>query len=226
MEPQWTHCYRMRSYYRNVGVVCTVAFAVMGGVSTLVAFFNVDGSFPNPWLAVWTLASFWSAFVLLGLWLLLAYSKYRLFVSPTSLRQVGVVREQYAELNLVDELRWRRFPAGGSVRLAGPFGMMKIELSNFSSADRKQVISFLRDAVDSSRQPGWHAFTQQYEDTPARCERARRAAFVCGIAFLVLAVGFLIAWIAGLGVVNLAVAIVNAIVGGRMLRNRVATHPL
>ncbi len=220
MEPQWTHCYRMRPYYRNLAVVCTIAFAVMGGVSTAAAYFNFDGSFPNPGLAAWIFAVFWSAWVLLGAWLLLVYCRYRLFTNATSLRQVGLVRERYAQFDLVQELRWRRFPEGGSVRLAGPFGVVKIELANFNSAERTQLISFLRGAVDLSRQTGWEAFYRQFEDPDVRQERTRRDRRVGGVAYLAIAVGLLIAWIAGLGVVNLPASIVTAAVGGWMLRNR------
>lgn len=226
MEPQWTHCYRMRPYYRNLAVVCTIAFAVMGGVSTASAYFNVDGSFPNPGHAAWIFGVFWSAWVVLGIWLLLVYCRYRLFRNATSLCQVGLVRERNAQLDLVQELRWRRFPAGGSVRLAGPFGVVKIELANFNSAERTQLISYLRGAVDLSRQTGWQAFYRQFEDPEAKRERARRDQRVGGVVCLAFAVGFLAAWIAGLGVINLPASIVTGAVGGWRLRNYLSTCPL
>ena len=68
----------MRPYFRNVGLIGTIFFVVVGLVSTLAAYFNVDGSFARPKLAALLFGLFWSAFTLLGIWLLLLYYKYRL----------------------------------------------------------------------------------------------------------------------------------------------------
>ena len=70
MEHEWTHCYRMRPHFRNVGLVCIVFFAVIGVFSTLAAYFNIDGSFARPELGALVFGLFWSAFTCLGLWLL------------------------------------------------------------------------------------------------------------------------------------------------------------
>ena len=147
MEHQLTDCYRMRPYFRIVGIICTVFFAVVGVASTLVAYFNVDGSFARPRLAALIFGLFWSAFTFLGVWLLLLYYKYRLFVSDLSLRQKGVLLDRRIDLNFVDELKWRRFPAGGSIRLSGMFGVLKIEFGNFNIVDREELVSVLRHAI-------------------------------------------------------------------------------
>ncbi len=62
----------------------------------------------------------------------------------------------------------------------------------------------------------------QFDDTPARRARARRADLIGGTAFSLFAVGFLGAWIVGLGVVYLFASIANATIGGRMLRNHLS----
>ena len=67
LTPNWTHCYRLRRSVRNIGVAA-IAFGILMGVwSTLVAWFNVDGSFPNPILATVFFAVFWLALVILGI---------------------------------------------------------------------------------------------------------------------------------------------------------------
>lgn len=174
MENYWKYCFRMRPYFRNVGLICTVFFAVVGLVSTLAAYFNVDGSFPRPKLAALVLGIFWFAFTLLGVWLLLLYYKYRLLVNDSMLRQIGVLRDDQADLNLVDELKWRCFPQGGSIRISGIFGVLKIELGNFNTADRERLIAFFRQTITETRQLGWQKFNDQFADTPDKRRRSRR----------------------------------------------------
>ena len=74
----WRHCYRARPYFRNVGVTCTVGVLAIGLFSVIAAFFNLDGSFPNPDAAALVLALFWLGWFLLGLWLIAFYYKYLL----------------------------------------------------------------------------------------------------------------------------------------------------
>ena len=217
MDMPWIHCYRLRPFCRNLGIACTILFVAMGLVSTLAAYFNVDGSFGRPYLAALVFGLFWSAWVVLGIWLILLYYRYRLFTNDTALYQVGVIREQHADLNLVNEMKWRTRPMGGSVRLSGQFGVVKIEFAGFESAQRKELISFLRHAIDDSRQPGWQEFCKRFEDSPEGREHSRRSRFWLAVFFLANAVAFFMFWIAGFGVVHLAASILNAVFGGKML---------
>jgi hypothetical protein len=208
----------MRPYFRNAGGACTAFFLVVGFVSTFAAFFNIDGSFPRPKLMALVFAMSWSLFVLLGVWLLLLYYRYRLFVNDTVLRQVGVMRKQHADLSLVNELKWRRFPSGGSVRLSGSFGILKIGLGNFGSADRDRLIAFLRQAIGDANQQGWDEFRRQFDDTPEKRKRARRFRFWLAIFLIANAIAFAVAWMMGFGAMHLPMSIVNAVVGGYWLR--------
>jgi hypothetical protein len=218
MDEHWTHSYRMRPYFRNVGVVCTAGFLAMGVVSTTVAYFNVDGSFPNPKLAALIFGLFWSAWCLLGVWLIVAYYRYRLFANHNGIQQIGVVRHQFAPIIHIHELRWRPFPSGGSVRLAGLFGVLKIELGLLAQSQRQEFVSFLRTAVDSSRQIGWETFDEQFNQQPvARNARSRRAAIALAIFFIAIGIGFLVAWCCGLGNVNLVASPINIVFGAYLL---------
>lgn len=106
MEHEWTHCYRIRAYYRNLGLVGTIFFAAVGVVFTLLAYFNIDGSFAHPKLTALICGLFWSAFTCLGGWVLLVYYKYRLLVNDTTLRQISVFRDKQVDLHLVDQSIW------------------------------------------------------------------------------------------------------------------------
>ncbi len=171
----WHHCYRAKPYFRNVGVACTVGVLAIGLFSVIAAFFNLDGSFPNPDAAALVLALFWLGWFLLGLWLIAFYYKYRLDLGDNSLRQRGVLRDKQIDLRFVEEIRWRRFPQGGSVRLSGDFGVLKIELGTVSNLEREQVIAFLRDTIPENLHVGWEKFQAQFTVTPEKRRRSRRA---------------------------------------------------
>ena len=224
MDPQWTHCYRMRPYFRNVGLICTAFFAVVGLASTLAAYFNIDGSFARPRLAALVFGVFWSAWSLLGIWLLLLYYRYRLFVNESTLRQMGVVRDRQAELELIHELKWRRFPKGGSVRLSGLFGVLKIELGNFQSVEREQLMSFLREAVAETNQIGWEQFQEQFRDSPQKKQRSRRARFLIAFVFAAHAIAFGVLWAVGCGMLYLAMSVVNALMAVYLFRSHSGKH--
>lgn len=183
MNHQWTHCYRLRPYFRNVGLICTAFFAVVGLTSTLVAYFNVDGSFDQPKRAALILGLLWSAFTMLGLWLLLLYNKYRLFVNDFAIRQKGVIFDRQVEVNLIDELKWRRFPAGGSVRLSGVFGVFKIELGNLNIVEREEFVSFLRQVVPETSQIGWQEFNERFSENPSKKKQAIRVRYLLMMVF-------------------------------------------
>lgn len=219
MEP-YAHCYRLRPYYRNVGVACTAFFLVMGVASTLLAAFNVDGSFPRPLLMAGVFAVFWSCFVLLGVWLAACYYRYRLHASDSVIEQVGVFRQRQVEWRLVKELKWRLWPKGGSVRLKTPVESMAIELGNFSTTDCEQLVSYLRHAISPESQVGWDEFHKHFEDTPEKRRRSRRVVRLLGWVFVAHAVAFTVAWAAGLGVQHLGYAVMNVVVAYYVMRTK------
>jgi hypothetical protein len=190
MDPASTRCYRVRPYFRNVGVVCTVFFIVVGVVSTYSAYVNIDGSFPNPKTAALVFGIVWSVFSLLGVWLLLLYHKYRLCVNELSIRQTGIVRVDEADLSLVDKLEWPRYPNSGSVRLLGEFGVVKIPVGSLRLEDREEVATFLREAIEESKQTGWEAVI----DAPEKRRRSRRAMLVLVFVFATHAIVFAVVW--------------------------------
>jgi hypothetical protein len=208
----------MRRYFRNVGGLCGIFSLLMGTLSTLMAWFNVDGSFPRPMEMALVFGTFWSAFFLLGAYLLLLYHKYRLFVQDHEIRQIGVFTERVVNSRLIQEIQWRRFPQGGSVRITNSTDVLKIELGNFEAPDRETLIAHLRQAVDDAKQVGWEAFSEQFADTPQKRQRARRARLLLAIFFIGHAVAFFIVFLLGIGGEYLGFSIVNVILGGYLIR--------
>jgi hypothetical protein len=161
MEEEWTHCYRMRPYFRNVGLA---VIALSGGMAifSYVAWINQPANNKVKMPAVIT---GFLLFAALGIYLLLLYYRYRLFVNKSSLRQVGVLYDKYIDLSFVDELKWRRFPQNGSVRISGPFGVLRIELGHFRREERQQLTGCLRSSIAQSKQIGWQQFNEEFSDT-------------------------------------------------------------
>src|SRR5260370_35504830 len=83
--PTEARCFRLRPYYLVVGIVCAGFFAVVGVTSTVVAYFNVDGSFARPYLAALVFGVFWSGFTALAVWVIAAYFRERLILSPSTI---------------------------------------------------------------------------------------------------------------------------------------------
>ena len=205
-----TTCFRLKPYFRNVGISCTALFSAIGLASVFMAYFNVDGSFPNPLHAATSFGLFWACFVLLGVCLLLLHRRYRLFVTEDSVRQRGVVSDRTVTLSQVRELKWRRYPAGGSVQLSATDGRLKIDLGNFVQSERDELVSFLLESVPEGRQLGWSKFQEQFQDSPERRMRSRRSSQVVSLLLGIHSVAFLVFWGLGLGNQYLVVAIVNA----------------
>lgn len=157
-EHKASRCYRMRPYFQNVGIAGTAFFTAIGLLSTLVAYFNVDGSFPRPKLFARILGVFRSVPTLLGAWLILLSYRYRFYVSKSCLRQVDVFKDIRIDLDQVDKWKWRRSSTGGNARAVGPFGVLRIEFGNFNDVDRDDLVSFLRHAIPVIKQIGWNQF--------------------------------------------------------------------
>lgn len=72
---------------------------------------------------------------------MLLFYRYRLFANESAILQVGVILRQRADLSHVDELKRRTCPQGGSARLSGDSGVLKINFGDFQPAQREQLIA-------------------------------------------------------------------------------------
>ena len=156
-------CYRLRRFYLIVGIACTAFFSVVGVVSTLAAWLNIDGSFPNPRQAALIFAVFWSGFVLLGVYLIIAGVRGKLMVDDEHITTVGAFRTSTVRCDNVMQLRWRTYPAGGGVVIRDGQGKIKIELGSYSCVERDELIHWLRERFDASLHEKW----EQFQASPA-----------------------------------------------------------
>ncbi len=225
MKQEWTHCYRMRPYFRNVGLagtVCSLAMTILFFVALWIQPANHPVN--APFLIAISLL-----FTALGIYLLLLHHRYRLFVSDSAIHQTGVVRSKTADLRVIGELKWRFYPLGGSVRLSGMCGVLSIdalsidalsiELGNFNQQDRQQLISFLRGAIAESKQVGWQQFSEQFADTPKKRTLSIRAQLIFAAIFAAHVVAFGLIWWLGGGSQFLLFSAGNALVTVYLLRS-------
>ena len=214
MQEQSNHIYRLRPYYRNVGIACATLFLCAWIGSVLAAFFNVDGSFARPGIAIAFFSVGWGSFTFLGVWLILAYVRERLFLDEDAICQVGVLRMTTISFSEMPDLRWRRFPRGGSVVLTGFSSTIKIYFDNFTNAERTEIIAYLRARIDDERQTGWDDLHERFvELSPDRVRRQRSAKRIVILCLFGCAIAFAVLWLSGCGVRFLVLAIVNILAG-------------
>ena len=212
-----TVCYQPRPFVRNIGMISTAGFLVLGIWSVWAAAVDLDESFPRPLLAAVIFGVFWSAMTCVGVYVIVLYYKYQLCVDDESVRQGGVFREQHAELSRVREFRWRRFPAGGSVKLLGESGNLTIEFTNVSAADRMELITRFRSRIPPELQVGWDEF---HGERPEQKKRARRSQRTIAIAFFTIAIGFVGAGIVWQETSLVLAAVPNVLMAVYLLRAR------
>ncbi len=205
----------MRLRFRNVGLLV----ALLGGGMAVVSLVVWCTEPPRgPDRMPWVIATF-LLLTLLGVYLLLLYSRYRLFFSDSTIRQIGVFCDRQVGLDAIDELRWRRYPQGGSVRITGRSDLLKIELGNFKQVDRLAIIEFLRESIVEPKQIGWQEFDERFSETPEKQKQSIRIHFLLVVAFGAHAVAFGILWVIGAGGQYLVFSGINAMMVGYLLRS-------
>ena len=210
--PTEAKCLRVRRYYLVVGVVGAVSIAVMGVTSTVVAYLNIDGSFARPQLAAVVFGVFWSGFTLLALWLIAAYFRERLILAKNTIVQDGIFRSRTLDVGDVLQIRWRRWPAGGSIIVRSHSQKFKIYLDNFTKAEREEVVFFIRETFAHEIQENWSRFEECARRLSAPERRfSRGGIIVIASVFMSIAGVFMYCWFAGLGVQYLFIGVVNAV---------------
>jgi hypothetical protein len=214
MHEESDHTYRLRPYFRNIGIVGTSFFLCAWGGSVLAAYFNADGSFARPVLAIVFFSVGWGSLTLVSVWLTLIYLKYRLFLSDDTVRHVGVLKTKTISLDTVQQLKWRVFPQGGSCVLTCTDTNIKIEFNNFSKAEKSHLITFLRQRVCGGCQENWDSFHNRFlVHSPERAWQQRSAKRILILGIFAFAAAFAVIWMSGGGVEYLVISVVNILVG-------------
>lgn len=209
MSAPTTTVFRMRPYVRNIAWAGLAFTSVMGTLSIWAALTNVDGSFPEPGRAAWIMGTIWSAFLLLSAWLLLAYHRYRLELGPDHVRQRGVIQDRTLRHDGVRRVVWRRVPSGGSVRLHGLSTTITIEFGTLPDGARGIITEHLRAHIAEGRQQGAPEDRMTAAEIADRQHRARSARRGMAIGFLLVALVFVGAAVAGHGWPYLLFATLN-----------------
>ncbi len=207
--------YSLRRHFLIVGLGGTAFFSAMGVASTVAALLNIDGSFDRPVLYATLFASFWFAFVLLGLYLLLAYRFERLYLSESGVETRGVFRKQRVRFDELLSARWRIRPRHGSLVLRSRTGKVTVSFGNYETPDREELVSSLRRACNDVLQTGWDDFESHSTRSHVHQPKNYRAVGVLLWSFTIL---FTCAWLFGLGGYYAIYALANAIVAGLIVR--------
>jgi hypothetical protein len=165
--------------YLWIGAFLLAFFLLMGITSVVVALTSADGSFARPEAAAIIFGCFWSAWVLLSIYVLAFYLRARLRISATAITTVGVFRTATVLLDEITSARWRAWPAGGSLVLRGPTGRVVIEFAAYS--DGPNLVPFFREALRPEVQHGLERFeatsVPTSEGFQRRKERDRRMSY-------------------------------------------------
>ena len=213
--------YRLRPYFRNLGIVTSSFFLCAWIGSVLLVLLNIDGVFTRPALAIAFFSVFWGGFTLLGIWLIAAYFRYRLLVDDDAICHVGVLQTKTILLDTVEELKWRLVPRGGSCILRSVGTRIKVEFNNFTETERAELISFLRERVRLDRQTNWDSFHDQFVvPSPEAARRHELAHRMVALGLFAYAALFGAGWLAGLGIHYLVLSILNLLMGAWATRRR------
>jgi hypothetical protein len=205
-------CFRLRRDYLVIGIVGTAFFCVMGVTSTVVAYWNIDGSFARQQLTALIFGLFWSGFMLLGVWIILAYFRGRLFLARNMVVQHGIFRSRKVDFEDVICINWRGWPVRGSIVVRTHSQRVVIDLDNFALEDREEIVRCFRETFAEEIQDNWSRF-QDYDRKFSRPQRlASRGGIVVTASVLLCGAGvFVYCWFVGLGVQNLLIGVINAI---------------
>lgn len=189
--------FRLRWYYLVIGIVGAVFFAAMGLFSVCSAYWNIDGSFPHPVRFAIGLGIVWSAFVLVSLWIITAYFRERLELTPVAIILQGVVYKRVIRWDDVSKVAWRRGPRQGVIVIRTSTGRSRIWLDNFTDDERRTIIDFVQHSIPVDLQEGW----QQFAEAVTRAAQPQSAwtAAVCMTLFAAMSLLFLMCAQQGLG---------------------------
>ena len=142
----------------ELGLTSAVLFALVGIVSAICAFLNVDGSFAYPVLAAVVFGSFFSFPALLGCWMVATYYRHRLVVSREFVRLNGCRGARQVQLADVTRATWNATTNGGTLQLHDADGKLKIRFGNYTYSERSALIEHFRVALAHIRQEDWDRF--------------------------------------------------------------------
>lgn len=212
--PADARCFRLRRYYLVAGIVSAVFWAAVGIAFTVAALWSIDGSFDQLKRDALLFSIIWSGFVLLGVWMIAAYFRNRLFFANTAIVQRGIFRSRTFPVGEVLQIKWRSRPRGGSIVIRTHSERTTIEFSHFTRDEREELIRFVRESFAVEIQEDWPRFEDMVCKSSPRAKRAFLGRIITIAVLLMCYAGVLVyAWALGLGRQYLFIGVVNAVVG-------------
>jgi hypothetical protein len=157
--------YRLSKDNLVIGLLLTPYFAAMGVWSSIGAWTNLDGSFPHPKAMAVVLACFWTAWTLLGIYIVFIYFRIRLSINGQFFESVGCFRTRAIDVSSVSRAVWRWFPIP-SVVLYGRGRRLAVSFDNFNSPAKRELINYFRVALPEHVQDGWERFKRRVVQEP------------------------------------------------------------
>lgn len=149
--------FRLRKGYLLLGLWTGVLFTGMFFAAVIGSF--LDAPHPTPMLAM---ALFWTGWMSLSGYLLLAYFNALLKLNGKTLTRRGVLRSQEILFDQSASIKWRIWPQGGSIVVRSPRGRIAFDLNDYEPSERVAIISCVHNALPPNQQTGWEAFCQRW----------------------------------------------------------------
>ncbi len=185
------HIYRLRHYYRNVGMLCTPLFLVawIAGIHEVLT--NKSNPAAHPIAALVFISVILGGFTFMGLYIILAYYKEHLILNDREIRHVGAFRTKSVPWQSIQQIKWRIGPSGGSAILYGNQTKIKIEFGNFIATQRAEIIEIIHHNVDDVCYLDWSKFHKRFRPPTPEAKRKTRA-LARRMAYAITAIGVLI----------------------------------
>ncbi len=181
-------CYRPGRNWLVIGIVGAIFFPTIGISSVYAAYWNIDGSFPHPKTHAFVHAVFWSLWTLSAFWIIAAYFRTRLTITPLGCSQQGCFIRTQISVADVSQVTWKGIPQSGKLILRGAQGQMKIDLNNLVHKDRTEFIQLVHKLFDDRIQTGWSEFNRQsFVAAPSPTDE-RRATKSCALILFIFGV--------------------------------------
>lgn len=206
--------YRLAWPYFVLGIAGTLFTAGFGLFAVYSAYWNLDGSFPNPMLHALVHGIFWSGMTFLGILLIVAYFREQLLITPEDILYQGCITRRRIQSTDVEQIIWNGLPRAGRVVVRSHVDKITIHLGNYTGDEQRELIQFFHERFPLSIQDGWARFIERGRLAQIHSEKAALPnALICA-CLLVSFGGVLIAcWIYGLGTRWLVIGILNILAG-------------
>ena len=165
-----------------------------------VALLNPDGSFDRPVLGAMIFGIFWTGWVLVSLFLLVAYFRERWTLSDDTVSTHGIFSIRSLPVTHVTSVRWFGYPAGGSIVLQGGGQKLTLWLNNSPKDEQGEIVEFVRNRFPPEIQIGWQDYIAVRDRVRNPGVKSRWVAVLCALLFAGCGAAFIYCWWIGIGV--------------------------